>query len=355
MMSMRRSPQIRVPHSGTRAALSEITHCDDDEQLLECITAAVGKSIPCDGVWFNSLDLRNGLHRWNGFHGSQPSRFEDSGDGGELDPSFATYRWDHPFLRLCVRDGWIAAASLSDFLSLQSWISTPLFNEYYRESGVRHQAGFSVGKARHHFVGITLNRTHSRFRDEEMRILRELQPWCTAAFRGAMRRAWWRAEIDLLRDLPGSGYGIVLLTRQGNPEWMSEDAELMLRPWGRSLPPEVLARIRSEHIPSAYLPALPAKEWQMCVGQEPKRLVCHCILGPRPAVLLQWERGSAELTEREREILHWVGEGKTNGEIAVILGRSIRTVEKHVEHAFKKLGVSRRSNIAVNNQRLCKD
>jgi DNA-binding CsgD family transcriptional regulator len=49
------------------------------------------------------------------------------------------------------------------------------------------------------------------------------------------------------------------------------------------------------------------------------------------------------LTEREGQVLHWLAEGKSNPEIAVILGASPRTVGKHVEHVFSKLGVESRT------------
>ena len=48
---------------------------------------------------------------------------------------------------------------------------------------------------------------------------------------------------------------------------------------------------------------------------------------------------SLGLSAREAEVMHWVTEGKTNPEIAVILGSARRTVEKHVEHILEKLGV----------------
>ena len=48
------------------------------------------------------------------------------------------------------------------------------------------------------------------------------------------------------------------------------------------------------------------------------------------------------LTAREAEMLHWIGEGKTSPEIAVLLGISARTVHKHVEHILTKLGVETR-------------
>lgn len=49
------------------------------------------------------------------------------------------------------------------------------------------------------------------------------------------------------------------------------------------------------------------------------------------------------LTERETEVLAWVAQGKTNGEIGLILGASGRTVQKHLEHVFRKLGVESRT------------
>lgn len=49
------------------------------------------------------------------------------------------------------------------------------------------------------------------------------------------------------------------------------------------------------------------------------------------------------LTSREREVLGWVAAGKTNWEIALILSISPRTVQKHMEHVFDKLGVENRT------------
>ncbi len=53
------------------------------------------------------------------------------------------------------------------------------------------------------------------------------------------------------------------------------------------------------------------------------------------------------LTRRENEILNWMSFGKTNPEIAIILGRSARTIEKHVENIFRKTGVSSRNQLIL--------
>jgi CheY-like chemotaxis protein/DNA-binding CsgD family transcriptional regulator len=52
------------------------------------------------------------------------------------------------------------------------------------------------------------------------------------------------------------------------------------------------------------------------------------------------------LTAREAEVLLWVARGKTNRDIADILGMSPRTVTKHMEHIFEKLGVETRTAAA---------
>jgi len=57
--------------------------------------------------------------------------------------------------------------------------------------------------------------------------------------------------------------------------------------------------------------------------------------------------GRYQLTGREIEVLHWVACGKTNRDIGDILGLSPRTVNKHLEHVYVKLGVETRTAAAT--------
>jgi DNA-binding response OmpR family regulator/DNA-binding CsgD family transcriptional regulator len=50
-----------------------------------------------------------------------------------------------------------------------------------------------------------------------------------------------------------------------------------------------------------------------------------------------------KLTRREAEVLYWAIKGKTNRDIGDILGTSPRTINKHLEHVFAKLGVETRT------------
>ena len=53
--------------------------------------------------------------------------------------------------------------------------------------------------------------------------------------------------------------------------------------------------------------------------------------------------GRADLTEREIQILRLVADGRTNASIARALEASPRTIAKHLEHVYRKLGVSSRA------------
>jgi DNA-binding CsgD family transcriptional regulator len=53
------------------------------------------------------------------------------------------------------------------------------------------------------------------------------------------------------------------------------------------------------------------------------------------------------LTDRESEVLSWISQGKTNREIGIILSMSPRTVNKHLEQIYKKLGVENRTTAAI--------
>jgi DNA-binding NarL/FixJ family response regulator len=59
------------------------------------------------------------------------------------------------------------------------------------------------------------------------------------------------------------------------------------------------------------------------------------------------ENDRTALTEREIQVLKLVVEGKTNGEIGLGLGISEKTVEKHLEGVYSKLGVASRVEAAV--------
>jgi two-component system, NarL family, nitrate/nitrite response regulator NarL len=55
----------------------------------------------------------------------------------------------------------------------------------------------------------------------------------------------------------------------------------------------------------------------------------------------------SDLTPREVQVLEQLTDGKTNREIGKILSISVKTIEKHLESIFRKLGVTSRTEAAV--------
>jgi DNA-binding response OmpR family regulator/DNA-binding CsgD family transcriptional regulator len=100
-----------------------------------------------------------------------------------------------------------------------------------------------------------------------------------------------------------------------------------------------------------------ADTWSCVTGT--RRL--HCSLHPASAedewllVLTESSNGAAvealslqfRLTAREAEVLYWVAHGKTNRDIGDILGTRPKTITKHLEHVFEKLGVETRTAAAA--------
>jgi len=58
-------------------------------------------------------------------------------------------------------------------------------------------------------------------------------------------------------------------------------------------------------------------------------------------------RTGLNITSREAEVLLWVSYGKSNSDISDVLAISPRTVQKHLEHIYEKIGVETRSSAAA--------
>jgi DNA-binding NarL/FixJ family response regulator len=75
-------------------------------------------------------------------------------------------------------------------------------------------------------------------------------------------------------------------------------------------------------------------------AQQAKREFSPDFSSPAPLVNLG-------LTPRAAETLLWLAQGKTNSDIATILGITESTIKKHVQEIFEKLGVETRGAAAV--------
>lgn len=101
-------------------------------------------------------------------------------------------------------------------------------------------------------------------------------------------------------------------------------------------PPIVAAKGPRRLLGSLHNPSKPGQdgEWLVTLREE------------NPASMVDGLVKTFGLTSREAEVLYWVVCGKTNRDIGEILGSSHRTVNKHLEHVFQKLGVETRTAAA---------
>jgi DNA-binding CsgD family transcriptional regulator len=72
-----------------------------------------------------------------------------------------------------------------------------------------------------------------------------------------------------------------------------------------------------------------------------------------PCIPLPTDISPAGLTQREAEVMHWLACGKTDAEIAALLSISPRTVQKHLEHIYVKLGVETRTAAVMRALVIC--
>lgn len=159
--------------------------------------------------------------------------------------------------------------------------------------------------------------------------------------------------------LDSSGRFLLAVDRLGNLLWCTPKARQLLRRLGGmggeavALPSSVvdqLIRPRARGLQAASRVVLETQERRMefsllsNVGPD-ELLVRLAELSTEPEE--QILRKSLALTARESEVLLWVSRGKSNREIGEILDISPRTVNKHLEQIFQKLGVENRASAAA--------
>jgi len=164
-----------------------------------------------------------------------------------------------------------------------------------------------------------------------------------------------RAALDV------SGRYLLAVSRQGKIMWATPQAQKLLSDNLAAgtdnevaLPPPML-----EWLEQAQKGKAGSKTTAMASFPDDEQLRLQYMgkLGPNEFLLRLAKDTSANLpaefsselglTTREGEVLSWLSKGKTNRDIAQILGLSPRTVDKHLEQIYAKLGVENRTAAAA--------
>jgi DNA-binding response OmpR family regulator/DNA-binding CsgD family transcriptional regulator len=141
---------------------------------------------------------------------------------------------------------------------------------------------------------------------------------------------WATPQVYQLLDGAGATADSIALTQatsQQLREWISHKPET-----GRQLP----LRQLTQELSVEMLNLIDGKEYLLRLTNPHK-----------PADDTQSLKHQFSVTGREADVLLWIANGKTNREIGQILEMSPRTVNKHLEQIFKKLGVENRTSAAA--------
>ena len=275
---------------------------------------------------------------------------------------------DHPVVRYIAQTGCQSALKISDFLSQAQWRETGLYREVFRGHGVEFNLGcpFS-GPDPEIIASATFSRTRRDFSERDRLKLNLLRPHLSRAYANAALVDGLRGEASLANEaLEASGQGLITVAADGAVLLCTAVARQQLGRYfgnaaGRAdlVPAQVRSWMRGRDLPGMKNGAVPSPQRAFVIEANGKRLSIHLLSAPTTGhrILLLEEhhaRPSEEplqrllgLTARRAEVLLWVTQGKTSPDIAVILGLSVSTVNKHLEHIFAQLGVETRTAAAL--------
>lgn len=291
-------------------------------------------------------------------------RIPDSTEIKKRAPSLLACITDHPIMQVPL--GSFSAYTMSDFLPWRDFQRSTIFNEYYRHVGVRYQLFFSFDGGQGALRGIALNRRQRDFSARDRAVLHLVSPHFAQAHATAKRLHRIQLVSSALEQPEVSAAEMTLTLRADlRIEGLSDSARIWLE----------------RHLGLTLYDGMPAPEPLQCWLRREESLRSQCdslpeprapfrLSGPTGAVYVRFVARDADdrtiillrsavpesaaaasglsgLTGRENEVLNWIARGKSNPEIAIILGVSVRTVYKHVENLFAKLGVESRAQAMV--------
>ena len=178
------------------------------------------------------------------------------------------------------------------------------------------------------------------FNERDRAVLDFLRPQLANLYEAAQAR---RRAAQALALLEEADAGLVILDRAGRIEHVTPEALRLLSAYFR----DYRTACRRRSLAGSSSSGRPRARSRSGSRARSSRYVVRLVGG---ALLLEEERATPPLTDREREILELVAAGKTNAEIAEAIWIAPGTVRKHLENVYEKLGVhSRTAAVATLN------
>ncbi|TVP93354.1 MAG: DNA-binding response regulator [Pseudomonadaceae bacterium] len=142
---------------------------------------------------------------------------------------------------------------------------------------------------------------------------------------------------DLIKDMASSGAQVIVMTMNASREELTTGLAAGARGYTEVYSsPNTLTQIADSLSKGALW--IPAEALALLIG------TLHNQVTGTAATK---EAKLDQLTQRENEVVHILSQGKTNKEIARLLGISERTVKEHLGSVFSKLNVKDRLQLAL--------
>ncbi|HTV26303.1 MAG TPA: helix-turn-helix transcriptional regulator [Xanthobacteraceae bacterium] len=274
---------------------------------------------------------------------------------------------EHPLVRFHGSHPGGPTQRISDCVSAKAFRNSALHADYYRRIGINHVMALPLWIDQENVISIVFNRGRADFKDGERAVLDAVRRPLAAMYRNLV--ACEEAGIGLKRVSRLASDGGWLLMQVGTSGRILDAPPEALRLLQKFFPrnsteggariPEALSEWLSRSRNWGLVrPAIDGGE-KFTSARLGVKLTVHFVPDTHcPScgyLLMKSERLQQRavdlqrlpVTEREREILALVAIGKTNAEIASVLTISPRTVQKHLEHIFQKLGVETRTAAAI--------
>lgn len=274
----------------------------------------------------------------------------------------AMYANQHPIL--CYmrekKDG--SAKTYSDFLSMREWRRTAVYNEFYWPLRIPYLLAMALTVGRR-IITVSRHRDGHEFHDRARTMFNVVRPHIRQAMQNALAVSQMKNHLSFTdQAMRLRGQSVLSATLNGHIKFSTPSAQQLFtkygldsRPWPNRLPPRIQTwlKYQDEHLHSpADVPApirpliIPSYGGALhirCFREQTRYLL---VLEEHRRDVLQAKLNHLGLSPRETEVLRWVVGNKTNPEIGTILGISPRTVQKHLERIYVRLGVENRAAAA---------
>lgn len=347
----RRGAATFSPVSVSLAELIGNAHAFEDlDDFRNGIPVLLREFVPSDRVSYNEMDEDPGSTWWAADPVLQITP--------ELATAFRELAEENPLLSYMrrTRDG--RPRRISDFLTRAEYHRLPLYREFYAKVEVEYQCALTLPSRPPVVIGLALNRARTDFDDREVAGLAAARPHLIQAYRNAELAAAREATIAALEaGLEQVGTAVIVVDRHGRVDLATPAGRRLLAgPLGDGSPKRLAAEVTR---------ALAARREAGAPAAEP--LVVDAADGPLSLRVLGGPEGGSDmlviepgisgmtvpaleglgLTRRQAEVLRWVALGRRGPDIARVMGLSPRTVEKHLQGAYLKLGASGASEAAA--------